>query len=55
MLNYSLWIFCKLQFPDLPNNEYFEDLKKLYFLEGIKKLERLWNKCVEVTGDYVEK
>ena len=36
-------------------NTYFEDLDKFYFLEGIKKLEKCWMKCIELKGDYVEK
>ncbi|QQP55123.1 Putative mariner length, partial [Caligus rogercresseyi] len=36
-------------------NTYFEDLEKSYFLEGIKKLEKRWTKCIEFKGDYVEK
>ncbi|QQP58373.1 Putative mariner transposase [Caligus rogercresseyi] len=36
-------------------NKYFEDLEKSYFLEGIKKLEKRWTKCIELKGDYVEK
>ena len=36
-------------------NIYFEDLDKSYFLEGIKKLEIHWMKCIELKGDYVEK
>jgi hypothetical protein len=45
-----------------PNDEiisqtiaYFEDLDKYYFLEGIKKLDKFWTKCIELKGDYVEK
>jgi histone-lysine N-methyltransferase SETMAR len=34
---------------------YFEGLEKSYFLEGIKKLENRWAKCIELKGDYVEK
>ncbi|QQP31674.1 Putative mariner transposase [Caligus rogercresseyi] len=33
-------------------NTYFEDLEKSYFLEGIKKLEKRWTKCIELKGDY---
>jgi len=36
-------------------NAYFESLEKSYFLEGIKKLEKRWTKCIELKGDYVEK
>ena len=31
-------------------NAYFEG----YYLEGIKKLETRWTKCIELKGDYVE-
>jgi histone-lysine N-methyltransferase SETMAR len=34
---------------------YFADLPKSYFLDGIKKLEYRWTKCIELKGDYVEK
>lgn len=36
-------------------NAYFESLEKSYYLEGIKKLEKRWTKCIELKGDYVEK
>lgn len=36
-------------------NGYFADLDESYFLEGIKKLETRWNKCLALKGDYVEK
>ena len=36
-------------------NEYFEGFDKKYFLEGIKKLEYCYNKCIQLKGDYVEK
>ena len=36
-------------------NEYFEEFDKNYFLEGIKKLEYRYNKCIQLKGDYVEK
>ena len=34
---------------------YFENLQKTYFLDGLKKLEHRWVKCIELKGDYVEK
>jgi len=34
---------------------YFEDLKKTYFSDGLKKLEHRWVKCIELKGDYIEK
>ena len=36
-------------------NEYFEGFDKNYFLEGIKKLEHPYNKCIQLKGGYVEK
>lgn len=36
-------------------NAYFSELPKSYYLEGIKKLEYRWTKCIELKGDYVEK
>ena len=36
-------------------NEYFEGFDKSYFLEGIKKLQYRYNKCIQLKGDYVEK
>ena len=34
---------------------YFEDLPKSYFLDGLKKLEKRLEKCIELKRDYVEK
>jgi len=34
---------------------YFEEFNKSYFLDGLKKLEHRWTKCIELRGDYVEK
>ena len=36
-------------------NEYFDGLNKNYILEGIKRLKCLYNKCLQLKGDYVEK
>lgn len=36
-------------------NAYFEEFDKSYYLDGIKKLEYRWTKCIELKGDYVEK
>ena len=36
-------------------NEYFERLDENYFLEGIKKLEYRYNKCIQLKGDYAKK
>ena len=35
-------------------NEYSEGFDKNYFLEGIKKLEYCYNKCIQFKEDYVE-
>ena len=32
---------------------YFAEFYKSYFLDGLKKLEYRWTKCIEVKGDYV--
>lgn len=34
---------------------YFAGLERSHFMEGITSLERRWNKCLELHGDYVEK
>lgn len=34
---------------------YFAALEKIYFLDGLKKLEHRWAKCIDREGDYVEK
>jgi hypothetical protein len=34
---------------------YFTDLTKNHYRDGIMALERRWNKCISVKGDYVEK
>ena len=34
---------------------YFVDLSELHFNGGIELLEKRWNKCVKVSGDYIEK
>ena len=34
---------------------YFETFPKSYFMDGLKKLEKRWEKCIELKGDYVEK
>lgn len=34
---------------------YFEDQEKSFFSTGIKSLQDRWRKCIEVSGDYVEK
>ena len=35
-------------------NAYFEDLEETHFLEAIQKLQKRWDKCVDLRGDYVE-
>jgi hypothetical protein len=32
-----------------------KDVSKKTFSDGIEKLVKRWNRCVEVEGDYVEK
>jgi [histone H3]-lysine36 N-dimethyltransferase SETMAR len=34
---------------------YFADLGKTFFLEGLKKFEHRWAKCIVLNRDYVEK
>jgi histone-lysine N-methyltransferase SETMAR len=34
---------------------YFADLMKHHYRNGIMALEHCWNKCINLTGDYVEK
>jgi hypothetical protein len=34
---------------------YFADLTKNHYRDGIMGLERRWNKCISLKGDYVEK
>ena len=36
-------------------SEYFEDLDKSYYKDGIEKLEHRWTKYIDLKGDYVEK
>ena len=36
-------------------NAYFEELPPSYFKDGLNKLEKRWEKCIELNGDYVEK
>lgn len=35
--------------------EYFEGFSSSYYLDGIRRLEKRLDKCVELKGDYVEK
>jgi len=35
--------------------EYFADLTKNNYRDGIMSLEHRWNKCISLKGDYVEK
>jgi len=34
---------------------YFAEFDKSYFLDGLKKLEYRWTKCIELKEDYFEK
>ncbi|KAL0822131.1 hypothetical protein ABMA28_004265 [Loxostege sticticalis] len=36
-------------------NEFFESQEKDFFLDGIRKLEKRYSKCIKLEGDYVEK
>lgn len=36
-------------------DDWCEGLHESFFLDGVKALERRWEKCVELSGDYVEK
>lgn len=36
-------------------NHYFEGLEENYFNQGIELLDKRWTKCIEVSGDYIEK
>lgn len=47
-------------FPNLKKclsemNAYFEGLGQSYFVEGIRKLEKRWNRCIEMSCVYVQK
>jgi len=35
--------------------EYFADLTKNHYKDGIMALEHRWNKCISLKGNYVEK
>jgi len=35
--------------------EYFADLTKNHYRDGIMALKHCWNKCISLKGDYVEK
>jgi hypothetical protein len=35
--------------------DYFADLTKNHYRDGIMALEHRWNKCISLKGDYVEK
>lgn len=36
-------------------NQYFTDLPESFFKTGIEALQNRWKKCIELSGDYVEK
>ncbi|KMQ88673.1 histone-lysine n-methyltransferase setmar [Lasius niger] len=36
-------------------NEYFAEQDVNYYLNGLKRWEHLWEKCIGLKGDYVEK
>ena len=33
---------------------YFAVFEKPYFMDGLKKLEYCWTKCIELKGGYIE-
>lgn len=35
--------------------DFFEGLEETFFMTGIQALETRWKKCIELSGDYVEK
>lgn len=39
----------------LETEAYFEEFQQSYFLEGLKKWQARWEKCIALKGDYVEK
>lgn len=40
---------------EFETDAYFGRLQSDYYLEGLKKLEDRWNRCIALNGDYVEK
>ena len=36
-------------------DDYFDTLPKSFFFEGLQKLQKRWEKCIAVQGDYIEK
>jgi hypothetical protein len=36
-------------------NEFFYDQNREFYVIGLKKLEHMWAKCINVEGDYIEK
>lgn len=57
--NMKKWLFGKKfttnEKVKWETDAYFAELPKSYYLEGIKKLEYRWAKCIDLKGDYVEK
>lgn len=47
--NLKRWLINK-KFSSREAEEYFADLPKKYFSDGIKKLENCWNKCIDLKG-----
>ena len=35
--------------------DFLEVQEELFYQTGIQKMQKRWNKCIEVQGDYVEK
>jgi hypothetical protein len=36
-------------------NEFFEDKNRVFYFEGLNKLEHRWAKCIDVECDFIEK
>jgi hypothetical protein len=36
-------------------NEFFKDQNRVFYFEGLNKLEHRWTKCIDEDGDYIEK
>lgn len=57
--NMKKWLagkkFCSNEEVIADIEAYFGEFDKSYFLEGLKKWEERWEKCISLKGDYVEK
>ena len=50
--NLKKWVAGKRK---TETNAYFDGFPKSYYSDGIKNLEYLLTKCIDLKGDYVEK